>query len=108
MKSGKRVSILFSVCILDRFLTVTQIDNLDIFDKYLSGVITMAIKSYIRGFEAYPVNTEQMLSSTNFFLACASEWAFANDTVTLSLSNTKIEWEYFGSQVFLVVFYETL
>ena len=66
----------------------------------------MAIKSYVRGFGAYPINTQEMMSATNFFLTCASEWAQANDSITLSLSNTEIKWEYFGSQVFMVVFYE--
>lgn len=66
----------------------------------------MAIKSYVRGFGAYPVDTREMMSATNVFLTSAAEWALSNDSVTLSLSNTQIEWKYFGSQVFMVVFYE--
>ena len=70
----------------------------------------MPIKSYIRGFTAYPVDTRQMTTSMNEVLSAATTFAAqaSNGSVTLALSNTKIEWSYFGGQVFMVVFYQVL
>jgi hypothetical protein len=68
----------------------------------------MAIKSYIRGFGAYPVDTRQMISSTDAFLASAADYALSNDSFVMHLSNTHFQWEYFGSQLFCVAMYEVV
>jgi hypothetical protein len=65
----------------------------------------MALKSYIRGFGAYPVDTREMMAATNTFLASASQYALDEDSITLTLANTNIRWTYFGSQCFLTAMY---
>lgn len=67
----------------------------------------MGLKSYIRGFANYPVDTRLMISATNTILAAATAFALANDTVTLALSNCDVQWTYYGSQVFVTVIYQT-
>ena len=66
----------------------------------------MAIKIYIRGFPSYPVDTREMISATDAFLASAANYAQTNDSFTMHLSNTHFQWEYFGSQLFCVALYE--
>ena len=66
----------------------------------------MALKSYIGGFTTYPVDTREMLSSTDLFLSNAAEYAYTKDNITLTPLNSKYEWVYDGGIAFLVVFYD--
>lgn len=65
----------------------------------------MAIKSYIRGFGTYPLDTREMMTNTNAILSAAAIYALSAHNVTLQLSAADIQWTYFGSQAFVTVLY---
>ena len=61
----------------------------------------MAIKTYIRGFTRYPIDTLSYAASTNYFLACAQAFPDFGSYI-----DTK--WIVFNEAVYAVIVYNTI
>jgi hypothetical protein len=61
----------------------------------------MAIKTYIRGFSRYPIDTLDYAASTNYFLSCAEalpDYGTYIDT----------KWVPFNAVIYAIVIYKTI